>query len=310
MRSLSRAAKRHRPVLALTERDRSLLRTVADFGVVSTEQAYRLSFPSLSRARKRLRLLWQHRLLKRHVRPVRMGEGSAALLYTPTRKGKTALAIGDGLNGAVPNSRRSIAEHALRINDFRTALTIAIRRTEGLRMRTWGQGKELRFSATTVGPHGPRTVPIVPDAFFTVDGAGQDFCYFLEIDRGTTDHSRIRAKLEAYSSLWQSKAASLQLGIRSFRVLYVTTTEKRLKRMLRVVQSLNRALGRVDVFSFTCFERYSLAQPDLVLKPIWRGADQLTGSLRVVCPFPSPIPSTLPIAPGKPPVGEPDAGAR
>ena len=310
MPSMPRPEKRNRKPMVLTHRDHEILSTVLDFGMLSTEQASRLLFPSLSRARKRLRLLWGHGLLTRHVRPVRMGEGSSALLYTLTRKGHTAMSVSDRPDRPVCNVRKSLAEHALRINDFRTALTIALRRTEGLRMRTWGQGRELRFSAATVGPHGPRTVPIVPDAFFIIDGAGQDFCYFLEVDRGTTDHGRIRTKLEAYASLWRSKAASLQLGIRSFRVLYVTTTEKRLQRMLRVLQSLNTAVGRVDVINFTCFERYSLTQPERVLKPIWHGVDQVTGSCRTVCPFPAPIPSTLPIAPGKPPVGEPDAGAR
>ena len=297
--------------MVLTERDQALLRIVVDYGVLSTEQAYRLSFPSMSRARKRLRLLWQHGLIKRNVRPVRMGEGSSALLYTLTRKGQVAYSgNGDGLGKPVSGNRKSLSEHVLRINDFRTAMTLAIRRTEGLCIRTWGQGREFRFVATTNGQNGPKTVLIVPDAFFTINGAGQDFSYFLEIDRGTTDHGRLRTKFGAYAALWQSKAASLQLGIRSFRVLYVTTTEKRIQRMLGALQSLNTAGRRVDVFNFTCFERSSLAQPDQILKPIWHTVDTLTGNLRTLCPFPSSIPSMLPIAPGKPPVSEPDARAR
>ena len=296
--------------MTLTERDQVLLRLVADYGMLSTEQAYRLCFPSVSRTRKRLRLLWQHGFIKRNVRPVRMGEGSSALLYTLRRKGQAALSRdSDDPSTEVSRIRKSLGEHALKINDFRAALTLAIRRTEGLRLHTWGQGREFRFSATVSGPHGSKLVPIVPDAFFIVEGAGRDFSYFLEIDRGTTDYGRIRAKLEGYSNLWQSRVASSQLGIRSFRVLYVTTTEKRLQKMLAVLQSLKSVTMRADIFSLTCFERHSPSQPGQVLKPIWQSINPTTGSLRALSPFPSSIPSTLPIAPGKPPVSEPEARA-
>jgi len=298
---LKRSMQTRKPI-ALTERDHRLLAHVQEYGVLSTDHLHRLCFSSVSRARKRLRRLWQHGLLKRHARPVRMGEGSAVLLYTVTRKG-SAIAkpqCNPGV-GTTIRARVSLGEHALSINDFRVGLSLATRNAGYPQLRLWGQGAEYRFSAVIKVGNITKEVCLIPDAFFILEMGGRDFAYFLEIDRGTTDLGRIKTKMLAYHDLWQSKAASTKLGIRSFRVLHVTTTEKRLQNTLRTFQNLRSTAIRLDLFSLTCFTRYSLERPNRLLESVWHTIDQ-SGNTLTTCPFPGSYPSKLPIAPGKPPV--------
>lgn len=296
--------------MVLTERDRGILRTVAEYGALSTDHLRAICFPSASRARKRLRRLWQHKLLNRHVRPVRMGDGSAALLYTLGRSGRGHLG-GYVLGGAQPSAERrvSLSEHALSITDFRVALALALRRRDGLRLTAWRHGSAFRFQPSVQVGERNTIVPIVPDAYFTLTADGRDFNYCLEIDRGTTDLGRIRTKFLAYLNLWQSRAASTKLGILSFRILYVTTTEKRLAHMVEVLRSLHAPQRRLDLINVTCFARYSLNHPARLYEPIWETI-AMDDAMQHARPFPVATPSKLPIVPGNPPVSEPEVGAR
>jgi len=296
--------------MVLTERDRVILRTVAEYGVLSTEHLHGMCFPSASRTRKRLRRLWQHKLLTRHVRRVRMGDGSAALLYTVGRSGRAHLG-GNGPGEEKPSAKRrvSLSEHALAVTDFRVALSLALRRRDGLRLTAWRHGSAFRFQPSVQVDGRDTIVPIVPDAYFTLTADGRDFNYCLEIDRGTTDLKRIRTKFLAYLNLWQSRAASAKLGILSFRILYVTTTEKRLAHMVEVLRSIQAPRRRLDLINVTCFSRYSLNHPARLYEPIWETI-AMDDALQHARPFPVATPSKLPIVPGNPPVSEPEVGAR
>lgn len=297
-----------RPVV-LTDRDRGLLRAVREYGVLSTDHLRALCFPSASRARKRLRRLWQHGFLRRHLRPVRMGDGSAAFLYT---LGRAAGPVANEMSAdqpARPTTRRvSLGEHALRITDFRVALTVAARQRSALRLKRWQRSGAVRFTPVSPGADG-RPATIIPDAFFTLSADGREYHYCLEVDRGTVDLRRLREKFAAYLNLWQSRAASAQLGIFSFRILYATTTEKRLAHMLETLASLRSAQPRLDLIALTCFSRYSLAEPERLLAPIFQTLGP-NGDVQWARPFPAPPPSKLPIVPSNPPVSEPEAGAR
>jgi hypothetical protein len=302
MLRLPKRSRRHRKPITLTERDRQLLAEVQEYGVMSTDHLHRLFFASVSRARKRLRRLWQHGFLNRHVRPVRMGEGSAVLLYTVTQRG-IGHAMQHAGEGARPRGRIrvSLSEHALRIIDFHVALSLATRGVGFPQLRRWEQGPDYRFSAVVKEGNSTKETRLIPDAFFILELGGRDYAYFLEIDRGTTDLGRIKTKMLAYWNLWQSKAASTKLGIRSFRVLHVTTTERRLQNTLKALRSIGATSIRLDLFSLTCFTRYTLDHQEQLLEPIWHTVDQ-AGNTLTTCPFPGSYPSKLPIAPGKPPV--------
>lgn len=302
---MPRTTTNRRPI-RVTDRDEKLLRHLAGFGMLTTEQVYRLCFSSISRARKRLRLLWQHRLIARHSRPVRMGEGTAPYLYILTSRGRKA--IGDSTAGVLITRRTTrLSLHSEKINDFHIALMLAAKDSWYPTLSKWQQGRGLHFTGTAHTDQVSVRVPIVPDAFFVLALGKQEFAYFLEMDRGTTDLKRIKVKLLAYLDLWRSKVASKQLRIRSFRVLYITTTQRRLQNILKVIEGLHGGHRRTDVLCITEQGKFSLQRPEKLFEPIWETVDQ-TGHNTDVRAFPV-LPVRLPTAPTNPAVRGPDAGA-
>jgi hypothetical protein len=276
---------------------------------MSTEQIQRLCFPSLSRARKRMRQLWHHGLVRRHQRPVVIGDGTSQFFHTMSRKGEQLIAR----NGVpMPNhtkARMRLGDHALGIIEFRVALTLAVRNAKETAVGRWIGDRELRFAGSVRVGEMTRRVPIVPDAFFTLRHGQKELGYFLEIDRGTTDLTRMRMKFIAYLDLWHGRPVTEKLGVRSFRVLFVTQSEKRLNGLLKTLQGIAPNGLRRDILQFTSVERRSLDKPERLFGPIWQTIDQSDG-ISTSRLLPDRPPLTLPIAPGKPPVCEPDAGAR
>lgn len=300
--------RRNRKPIVLTRRDTELLRYIAAFGVLSTDQICRLCFRSVSRARRRLKQLWQHAFIRRSTRPVRVGEGTSPYLYSLANKGRNKLAQSD--NHVKPfGAKRSLGLHASQITDLHIALMNATKGTPNHALTAWLQGKGLRFQGTVTTGGKALSVPIIPDAFFALTVAGTDFAYLLEIDRGTTDLTRMRTKFLAYLDLWQTKAVQTSLGVRSFRVLYVTNTETRLQHLLSVLRDCPGPKVRRDIIACTSFSSFTLDDPKQLFTPIWV-TSTTTGESQTIEPLPPLHSSTFPTTPGKPPVRGPDAGAR
>jgi len=277
-----------KPIL-VTDRDKDILSKLVSYRTLSTEHIYRLCFPSLHRARKRLLQLWQHGYLKRIVRPTRMGEGSSMYLYIPTRKG-LALMPDSFTSGGKRVTRYRLStfftEHRLRINDFRTCLELAVRNYKDTSLLFWHEGNKLSMRVNIKDKNVIKTLHIIPDAFFTLQQNERTFHYLLEVDRGTADLKRISLKCRAYLNLWQNKIAQSRFGIRSFRILYVTTTKKRASNMLELLQKLQAFHNRVDIIMITSVDAYSLTDPSRIFEPILKTLDT-EGRIQNVCLLPT-----------------------
>jgi len=269
-----------KPVI-INERDKSLLSAVADYRILNTEQVFRMFFPSIGRARKRLRQLWHHRYLKRIVKPTRMGEGSSMFLYTSTRRGLRIISA--DLAGRKKCMRLSSfhIDHILAINTFRICLESATPRSKEVSLESWNEGKELLMKASIKDRGIVRQIPIIPDAYFALKHDERIFHYFLEIDRGTTDLKRIILKCRGYLDIWQGKIAQSKFSIRSFRVLYVTTGEKRLTNMLEQLRKIISHHNRLDLILATSTNAYSMSQPKRLFEPIWKILDT-AGNIREI----------------------------
>jgi len=294
-----------KPII-LTDRDRDILGQVAKYRVLSTDQLQALCFPSVHRARKRLRALWLHGYLKRHERPVRMGLGSSQALYSSTPKGQ-ALVPQDSGQEPFLASKLPLSEHSQAITQFRVIFETALKRFPGLKVALWRQDRGLGMTAEIDTNKGGKKVVVLPDALFAFRVDGRDYCYCLEIDRGSTDLGRIQTKLLAYLQIWQDRIVTAKFGFRSFRLLFVTTSAARARRILDRLSAPIFRNRRLDVLLVATFDDYSLQQPAKLIDSIWQTLDAnlLTVS---VCPFPVSLTSKLPTAPGKPPVRGPDAG--
>ncbi len=288
MRSRIKRSKESLRPIQITERDKEVLKSVYEYRTLSTEQINHLLFSSISRARKRLYQLWQHGYLNRIIKPTRLGEGSSSFFYALSGKG-AGLLKSAGLGEFAANRRLKMSfqygEHAARINDFRICLELASRKSADLKLLSWQQGKEQRLMIPARGEGTGKPETLIPDAFFGLNVAGKDYFYFLEIDQGTADLGRIRSKYRAYLSLWNDKTAISKLGIRSFRVLYITAGERRYHNMLTALKALERLHPRLDIIALTDQRKYSLTAPAMLFEPIWKTVLR-AGAIQTLCPFP------------------------
>lgn len=260
----------NRAPIRITERDQQLLRRLSEYRLLSTEQIRYLLYPSINQARKRVLQLYRHGLVARFTRPVRLGEGSSQYLYRPSRKGEELI---QASSTARKRPARALTEtqgeHALRINDFRIALELACKSKDDISMEFWKADRETKIIVPLVVRQKLANVPLVPDSFFGLRIQDRDLFYVLEIDRGTAPLTRIKAKLETYLSLWQSKATLANLKIPTFRLLWITSGQQRLQNTLRVVQAFAANYPRTDILFLTTQDQVVLNHPDKVLGKVW-----------------------------------------
>ena len=272
----------YKPII-LTKRDKELLKVIGEYRMLSTFQVAQLLFPSVNRARKRLFQLWQHGYLKRYTLPMRLGEGSSQYIYSLSRISTNLLNESSEAKATVQYRKNAIgysALHKLRINDFRCCLDLCTKKSKHAEKIIWKEGKVLKLN-TSIKQNG-RLMPIriIPDALFGLKHLGKEYYFFLEIDRGTTDLSRIKSKMRAYLTIWKNKEAVAKLNIRSFRVLFVTKSKKRIQNMLNSFENLKPEFPRSDIIYLTDYEQYSLKNPNGLLNPIWLTMDTKNQTFR------------------------------
>jgi len=203
--------------LALTERDRGILRDVARFGVMSRAQLMRAQwFASKTRANARLKQLVgsEHLAVRRQPVPL----GGPRSLYLPGR----LLAEGHETRTRFLDASDLFVAHQLGLVD------IALAFERGVEVVRWLGDKEL--SGLALG--------LVPDAYLEYVIEGLTFCAFVEYDRGTETLLRIERKVRAYLNVAQSGRFERTFHRKFFRVLLVADTAGRLR-------TLSQAVGRL-----------------------------------------------------------------
>ncbi len=258
--------------IQLQERDKLLVEALDDYGLLTTEQIRYLLFPSMSRARKRLHLLWQHGLVHKIERPTRLGEGTKSYLFRPNAKGRRltgAKTIRNGNGHKVPVLSPLYAEHQIAVNRFRICLTLALGKTPEITLETWKKDGQLRLKVSRHKAGGSESATIVPDAYFSLKSEGSKYGYFLEIDRGTATISRLKKKLLGYATIFRSPRSFDPLIAPGFRVLIVTSSARRRQSLLELIQSMGTSLRRSDVFLVTNSAQFSYEAPEALFGPVW-----------------------------------------
>lgn len=106
-----------------------------------------------------------------------------------------------------------------------------------------------------------------PDALFVLHGKGQydnyRSLYFLEIDRGTESSMKIKQKLRSYYLFRANNTFTKYAPVKSFIVLFVTTTQKRISALK---DGLKDDPG-LKCFLFTDLEL--IGTSNVVSAPIW-----------------------------------------
>lgn len=258
------------PPFRLTERDITILRAIARWRFMSSDQIYRyllISDPETStQVVRRLHRLFAHGYLDRPIHQhVQIGALSH-LVYGIGRSGARFLAelgeaIDPRLQWTAKNSRASSLHllHTLEIAETMIRYEAACAISPGVRLidhadllpffplgsRTMQDPYRLRVTVTD--NFKPVSVTVVPDRLFSLAlGADRRFNFCLELDRATmsvaarnlSGKSSFARKIRAYLAAYRDGRHREQWGFQGFRVLTVTPSEKRIKNMIAAQRAI------------------------------------------------------------------------
>jgi hypothetical protein len=209
----------------LFDSDLPILQHVYKLRLATIDHIGALVDRSYKRIADRLAKLEEHRYLSRITRRPQKHA------YTIGREG-VALLIEHGY------APRELADQRLRQNELkelgiRHAVFIAdihvkvilLTRVHGLVLSNWKEGPSLWDRVTTSDNV---SMPVRPDAWFTIDTSAGRAHFFLEADRGTMAHSRMRDKVAGYASYFHQRLHVKKYeGMELFRVATITETRGR-----------------------------------------------------------------------------------
>lgn len=227
--------------IALTDRDKAILRDVGRFGVITRRQLMALQvFRSPSRAKERLKRLADAGYLVSRRRPLSIGGPQFVYALGP-------------LVDESRSARKRLTEcsdlflaHELGLVDVHIAFA---RATTIMR---WVPAKDLV----------DQSIGIVPDAYTEFEHEGLTYCAFVEYDRGTETLGRVERKMRAYVDFARSGRFVRLFHRQFFRVLVITDTIGR-------QATLSTAAARITdrVLRFTTLPTLTREGP---LQSIWR----------------------------------------
>lgn len=186
-------------IARLTVRDRRLLDLLAEHQALTTAQITALAFNSERKARQRLRHLHERDVLARFRSLVR--PGSQSFRWTLGPVGAAVVAATADQPIPRPNTVRAATarlatsprlQHLLEVNQFFCALASYSRHhREAMLLRWWSEHRATHATGGLVHPDGAGLW----------DEAGHRLPFWLELDRGTEQLSRLTAKLAGYRRL-------------------------------------------------------------------------------------------------------------
>ncbi|MGD9784075.1 MAG: replication-relaxation family protein [Hyphomicrobiaceae bacterium] len=255
------------PGLRITERDIAILIAVARFRFLTSQQIARLVGGSAQAMLVRLKLLFYHALLDRPSHQhsqlaMFFDEGNRPLVYGLGRKGARLLAeLGFAVDGRLDwttkNARATgqFLAHTIEIADVMIEIDLAVRAEAHLRLidhhdlvpyfpaerRRLRDPFRCRVDVRVPGHATGISIAVVPDRLFSIaypDATRHN--YAVELDRGSMDinakrlvgKSSFRRKLLGYFHAWRAHKTNDAWGFKSFRILTVAPSDKRIANMI------------------------------------------------------------------------------
>lgn len=287
---LERAGADALPPLRLTKRDLAIVNACYEYRALNTPQIQQLFFNhsntygQLVQCQHRLKLLYHHGYLYRDEQPTKFREGHRPLIYFLDRKGAQLLSEYLGVEPAAldwhPRSNAAGAghlflDHLLKTNDVRIAISLAAAQEQAV-IESWLDDKALKSQQMKdyVQLHdiGSDEAPValVPDGYFCLKLGNRQQHHFLEADMGTVivawgnpDRRAWAKKIHTYLKYHEHGQFQQRYQANSFRVLTVTTGERRLTHLKQVTEEA----GGKARFWFTTFSQLT---PETALsQPIW-----------------------------------------
>jgi hypothetical protein len=205
----------------LQERDRRLLEALETMRVVNREQGEVVAgFHSIRRANDRLLLLTRAGFLRRAF------VGSREAVYWLANKPLQERGRKAGDTASEPAAL--FLKHRLEIN--RTNILVEYR---SIPVRGWWFVSWRAFQQPLSA-----TVPLIPDGYFELGCAQGVRGMFLEVDLGTESIPIVTKKASLYVQLAASGEFSQLFGRSQFRVLLLTTSERRLQNIRAAISKI------------------------------------------------------------------------
>lgn len=262
------------PGMRLTERDVEIVAACYQYRFLLRDQIERLFFKSRNPANYRLQRLFQHGFLNRIYLPsdMRYNARNTQAMYCLDEKGAELLArewdvAREDIHWYPDRNRvgEEFIEHQLKLNDLQIAIRKAAE-ARGDKITTWVPDWELKAQNDFVeDPQTDKRYPVIPDAYFVYEltETGQKAHFFVELDRATMENRRFAVKIKAYIEYGKSGRFTKRYGAKSFRVLTVVPSARRLKNL----KATTEAQGGEGRFWFTTFASMT---PELILGEVWQ----------------------------------------
>jgi len=271
------------------ESDLEIVKAVAEFRLINSHQLQRLMRRGQWNFKKRLQFLWQVGFLDRLEGPlaeaVVYSLGPLGLqLLEDTRSGfdrskieelKTQRRVRQDRN----NVGNFFTDHQLLIGDIRIGLSL-LPEDSGVELTDWKpEGKQIQDTVRVPSPDGASSQVrfINPDglAELRVDNKERPYRhFFVEADTGSetvkslSGHRDYFRKLPAYLEWFRGNGHKRLLGIDSFQVLTITTSEKRALNLAETAKLADpRGRGSL-LFLFGCVHDF-LDNPSALLGDMW-----------------------------------------
>jgi hypothetical protein len=268
-----------KPTFEFTKRDLEILKLIYEYRFLTAEHLSLLLEINYKTIIKRLQRLFHwgfldrpksqmaDYILKRHK-----------LIHTLGKKGVEILTEKLGLdrerlNRLANNTdvREMYLHHAMMISNFKTCLALALRKTEA-KIIDWNsqdEMKKIKQELEILEGNQKKKVVIIPDSIFVIEDKGDEMYFMLEADLSTMTNKRFLDKMRGYWQLWK-QGLQEKWGFKNFRVLTITKSEARKENLRKITkQADDRKVGSL-MFWFTSTEKYSLKEPENILKPIWQ----------------------------------------
>jgi hypothetical protein len=249
--------------IVITQRDMRIFKTLLDYRFLFTSWIKKKFFGAKSKCDRRLRQLYDHKFIDRIQIPVL--EGKAELLYALGKNGFTLLKQKGQIKEELgwPPKRNKVSfrylTHTLEVIKFRLAVEEAVTQNPEIKLLFWSCKEDLvkKFE-------GKKIYKLIPDSLFVLNAPISPSFYFLEVDLATESvKSGFGKKMERYKSYYQHGLFEEKFGCKKFKVLVITTSNRRLYSFVKYAEKLNTGL----IFWFTTLDKIF---PESVLyQKIW-----------------------------------------
>ncbi len=209
--------------------------------------------------------------------------GRNPLMYSLSTKGvhhmeALGLTIQTKLTPAEQERSFLFLEHTLKLNDVLIAACLLEKQADGITLADMRHERELKHHPTKVQIDG-KTVAVIPDAWLDFrltppfSKANEQVAICLELDRGTEDVWKVRAKIRNYVAFAQG-AYQATFGTSALTIAFVATSggDRRAQQMKSWTREELRKLNAAsygDLFLFTSLDEGAVDGLTLFTTPVF-----------------------------------------